>query len=1094
MMKFYSPIHVRTVSRYVQWKFCIGSFPLLCILFLQIISLQAFAQNQVVSGKILSSQDRSPLPGVNVLVKGTTTGVVSDANGTYSISIPGEEAVLVFTFVGYTSQEVKVGDRTTVDIELAPSLEALSEVIVTGYSSQLKRDITGAVSSVDAKELLAVPASNVGQALQGRVAGVVVGNENSPGGGVMIRIRGFGTINDNSPLFVVDGMPTKGNLNTLNLTDIESVQVLKDASAASIYGSRAGSGVIIVTTKRGKPGKPVFTYDAYYGIQQAHKLPDLLNTQQFADLTWESRINSGTGLVNGNPFHTQFGNGPAPTIPAYILPAAAKADDPRVDPINYSNKVDDPDFGKTKFLITKANREGTNWADVIFDPAPIQNHQLGVSGGGDNGTYAVVLNYFDQKGIMKYTSTNRYSLRFNSQSKVNNWFRFGENFQVAYAERVVQVSGNQNENNPLMFAYRMHPIVPVYDIKGNFAGTKSTDVGNARNPLALLVRNKDDINKDVRLLGNAYAEVDILKNLTARTSFGVDYTIYNFRDYSIRDIESASANASNSLNVTNNYEWSWTWYNTLTYSKSFGLHKLQVLLGNEAIKGYFEQFTGRRANFVSDDIDNQYLNAGDASTATNGGTASDYALASEFAKINYSLNDKYLLDLTARRDRSSRVAPSARVGYFPAASAGWRLSQESFMRNLTFLDELKLRAGWGLTGNQSIGNYNYFSVYGSNATVSFYDLNGTGTSSVLGYELNQFGNVLTKWEKTASTNIGIDVSLWKGKLTTSVDWFYRETKDMFFPVASPSTLGAGAEPFQNIGVVLNKGLEFEVNYRTKALNDKVTFDVGVNLSTYRNKVLVTDGKDTPYFGFGNSRTGVANVTREGQPLASFYGYTIDGIFQTDEEAKAHPAQFGGGDNNKAGQFRFRDINRDGVINANDQGIIGNPHPDFTYGINVNIGYKNFSLNLFGQGVQGNEIFNRVKFYTDFQGFQANRSTRMLYESWRPGKTDAILPQLRTNDVISSSSSTYFLEDGSYLRIKNIQLGYTLPTFLTSKMRLGQVQFYVQAQNWFTFTNYSGLDPEINLRAYGPDSDRQIGIDEGAYPAYKALLLGVHLSF
>lgn len=1067
------------------------------------------AQDRSVQGKVIAKDDGSGLPGVSVIVKGTTNGTITDALGAYKLSVPSSNATLVFSFVGYATQEVAVGNQTTVDISLAPDVKALNEVVVTGYGSQSKKDITGAVATIDAKQLLATPSTNLGQALQGKVAGVTVGNENSPGGGVMVRIRGFGTINDNSPLYVIDGVPTKGNLNTLNLNDIESMQILKDASAASIYGSRAGNGVVIVTTKKGKAGKPVFTYDMYYGTQQPGKLLNMLNTNEYAQLVWESRINAGAvDKVTGNPVHAQFGNGPAPTIPDYIFPAGAMEGDPRVAQdasgkyVNYTANIDAPDFNKTKYLITKANKTGTNWLDELFNPAPIQNHQLGVSGGNESGRYAMSLNYFDQQGIMIYTNFKRYSLRANTEFNVNKRVRVGENFQVGFSQRVNQPNGNSQESNPTSFAFRIQPIIPVYDVSGvNFGGTRGTDLDNSNNPIANLWRNKDNIQKEVRLFGNAYAEVDILKNLTAKTSFGIDYNIFNFRNYTIRDLESAEARGSNQLQTNNNYEWTWTWYNTLTYNLALGdNHRLNFLVGTESIKDYFETFDASRTNFQNDKIDNRYLSGG-TGVQTNSGNASNWALASEFAKVNYALADKYLLEGTIRRDRSSRFSAQNLVAYFPAASAGWVFSEEDFAKGWSsWLNRAKLRAGWGQTGNQEIGNYNPFTIYTTNPATSFYDLNGSHSSALPGYELSQFGNPRAKWETTTSTNLGLDANLLGGRVDVAFDWYTRTTSDMLFPVQAPLTSGVATVPFQNIGSMRNRGVDLAVSYNGQAIGNQLTYSIGGNLSTYRNTVTKTTGDpNTQYFGINDERIQNFVVTKQNYPISSFFGYTIDGIFQSDDEAAAAPLNNLGTNQNKAGRFKFRDISGpngvpDGVIDTKDLSIIGSPHPDFTYGLNISVNYKNFGLTLFGQGVHGNKIFNYVKYWTDFPTFAGNRSTRMLYESWRPGKTDAILPQLTSSDQVSILPSTYYLESGSYFRMKNIQLTYNLPKALMSKIGFGSARIYIQGQNLFTITKYSGMDPEINLRNYSSGNDRQIGVDGGAYPVAKQYLVGVNLSF
>jgi len=1061
-----------------------------------------YFQAITVTGTIVDEKGE-PLPGANVLVKGTVLGTTTDATGAFTLNVPDANSTLVFSFIGYLSKEMPLNNQSRFDISLDPDVVSLSEVVVTGYGSQSKRDITGSVATIDSKLLLQTPATNLGQALQGKIAGVTVGNENSPGGGVMVRIRGFGTINDNSPLYVIDGVPTKGDLNTLNLNDIESMQILKDASAASIYGSRAGNCVVLVTTKKGKPGKSNITYDAYYGVQQPTKLLNMLNTQEYADLTWEARKNAGAVGANGNPAHAQFGNGATPVIPDYIFPAGAMEGDPRVATdangkyINYSNNIDAADFNKTKWMITKANKEGTNWLDEIFNPAPIQSHNIGASGGSDNGRYGISFNYFDQKGTMIYTNFKRYALRANTEFNVTKRVRVGENFQVAYSERVGQPNGNSQESNPTSFAFRIQPIVPVYDVSGTtFGGTRGTDLDNSRNPVADLWRNKDNRQKNVRLFGNAYAEVDIIDGLTAKTSFGIDYNLYNFRNYTIRDIESAEARGSNSLQTNNAYEWTWTWYNTLNYTKEFdGGHRLSLIAGVESIKNTFESFDATRTSFASDAIDNRYLSGG-TGVQTNNGTGSNWALASEFGRVNYAFHNKYLLEGTIRRDRSSRFAPEYRSAVFPAFSAGWVLSEESFAAGWTsWLSRAKVRFGWGQTGNQEIGNYNSKTIYSLAQATSFYDIGGTRTSAVPGYEITQFGYPKAKWETTTSTNIGIDASFLNNKLDVAFDLWTRETSDMLFPVQVPLTAGVATVPFQNIGSMRNKGIDLGVNYNGAALGNQLTFTVGGNFSMYRNKVTGTTGDaGTQYFGLNDERIQNFVVTQQNFPISSFFGYKLDGIFQTDDEAAAAPVNQLGNNQNKAGRFKFVDTNGDGFINTKDLTIIGNPHPKFSYGLNVNVNYKNFGLVLFGQGVNGNDIFNYVKYWTDFPTFAGNRSTRMLYDSWRPGKTDAVLPQLTSSDQVSILPSTYYIEKGTYFRMKNVQLIYNIPKTLLSRMGITTARVYVQSQNLFTITKYQGMDPEINLRNYTAGNDRQIGVDGGAYPTAKQYVIGLNLGF
>jgi TonB-dependent starch-binding outer membrane protein SusC len=1068
----------------------------------------AWAQDRRLTGRV--TDNGTGLPGVSILVKGTSLGANTDANGNFSIADAPANATLVFSFIGYTTQEIAVGTRTVFNILMAADTKVLNEVIVTGYGSQSRKDITGAVATVDMKQVLAVPATNLAQAIQGRVAGVSVGTDNSPGGGVMVRIRGFGTVNDNSPLYIIDGTPTKGNLNTLNLNDIETMQILKDASAASIYGSRAGNGVVIITTKQGKAGKPKFTYDAYFGNQIPRKGFDLANSQQYLDVFWKSYINANNTLVNGvatpnagkttllYPSSVHFGSGATPVMPDYIVKSGGVNEgSPLADPSLYVRDLLNPG---TRYLIQKTNKQGTDWFNEAFAPAMMQNHQLGVSGATEAARYAMSLNYFDQPGILKYTGYKRYSLRANTEFNVSKKFRIGENVQVAYDETVVQRNGNQIESNPISFIYRQQPFIPVYDIMGNFGGTYSAGLDNSRNPIADLYTQKDNKQKNMRIFGNAFVEADVLPNLTARSQFGIDYNTFNVRNFFPVDIQNSENAANNSFNQTNIYDATWTWYNTLTYKKSLLNNKLNlnIIVGTEAIRNYTEFFTATRQKFASDDLENQYLDAGNAGTQTNSGAASNWRLASEFAKANFNFFDKYLLDMTVRRDRSSRFAPEFRTAIFPAISAGWKLSNEEFMKGLTWVSDFKIRAAYGKTGNQEIGNYNSFALFGTNAAQNFYDIGGSRSSATQGYDRTQFGNLKAKWETTSSVDIGFDASFAKGALGVTFDWFNRNTSDMLFPVEVQRSQGFAAAPFQNIGEMNNKGIELGLDYRGKAMNGALSYSIGGQISTYRNTVVTTDGNPTTqYFGFSNLRLPSMNVTQQGYPLASFFGYRLDGFIQSDEEGSKLPAQFGGGINNKAGNFKFRDINGDGKISAADREVIGSPHPDFSYGLNVTVAYKNFRLDMFGQGVQGNKIFNYTRYWTDFPTFAGNRSLRMVNQSWEPGKTDALLPIMRSNDNISSNPSTYYLEDGSYLRLKNIQLNYIIPQVVLKKVGLSNATIYVQGQNLLTATKYTGIDPEINLRSSTAGStgfDRQIGVDEGSYPTYKATVIGLNITF
>ena len=1050
----------------------------------------------------VTDESGEPLPGATVIVKGTSIGTVTDLNGNFIIEAPSRESVLVFSFVGMQTIEKVVGDQTTMEVELLSDAKALDEIVVTGYTTQAKRDITSAVSVVSPEELTSVPATNLAQQLQGRAAGVTVGTENTPGGGVSVRIRGYGTLGNNDPLYVIDGVPTKGNLNTINQNDIESIQILKDAASASIYGSRAANGVVIITTKKGKSGEPIITFDAYYGVESVANTLGLLNTQEYGQYLWESKRNAGVvNATTGNPENSQYGSGPEPVIPDYIVPDGAFEGDPRVNPENYSfERFTDPNFGTSVYQITPANKEGTNWMDEIFNPAPIQNYQLGAAGGSETGRYAFSMNYFNQEGVLLYNGYKRYTLRANTEFSIKNRVRIGENLQVALGQRQGSF-GNQSEGNQISMAYRMQPIIPVYDIEGNFAGTIGGNLGNAKNPVAQLYRSRNNGYSDVRLFGNAFAEVDLLKDLTARTSFGIDAIGSMGKNFGDIDPESSEPARVRSLNESRSYQYSWTWTNTLNYHTILGdAHEVTAFAGVEAIEGYGEVLDASRQRYFSSALDLRFLGAGDPTTANNNGYVSTlWSLFSYFGRIDYSYQGKYLLQATVRRDASSRFLAATRYATFPALSAGWRISEESFMQDVAFLTDLKLRASWGQTGNQEIGDFNAYTTYQSNPWANGYSLNGDPNGYGTGFDIAQFGNPNARWETSTTINFGIDATFLDGRMDMSLDVYDRLTTGLLYTRAYDPKLGDARIPAQNIASLDNRGIDLALNYNGKS--GDFTYSIGGNFSTYRNMVLELDPENPEEFftGFG-LRTPPVTRSKAGEPLSSFYGYVIDGILQSEEEVENH-AEFPGyydsdiyinGEVKQGvGKFKFRDINGDGVINSDDQTFIGSPHPDFTYGLNLNFGYKNFNLILFAQGVQGNEIFNYVRYWTDFETFQGNRSTRMLYDSWRPDNPDAILPILDANDALSSVPSTYFVEDGSYMRLKNTQLGYTFTQNTLSKLGMRQLRVYVQAKNLFTITNYSGIDPEINLRHYGSGADRQIGVDEGAYPAAKAFIIGLN---
>jgi TonB-linked SusC/RagA family outer membrane protein len=898
---------------------------------------------------------------------------------------------------------------------------------------------------------------------------------------------------------VIDGVPTQGTLNQINPNDIESMQVLKDASAASIYGARAANGVVIITTKRGGTGEAKITFDTYTGTQQLGKTLDLLNTKELGQFYYESEI--GAGKTPGTSPSAQYKFSPTgeQTVADYIYPNVYGA-----LPANftYTNDIADPKLGVTAFNITQANKAGTDWQREIFGPAKISNFQLGATGGTKSGKYAISGSYFNQEGILKYTSYKRYSVRANTEF-TRGKLTFGENFTVSYDERVGVPNGNNNESNPIMFAIRVQPIIPVFDITGGpvdlggtntsdlngFAGSRGSNLGNAPNPLARLWRERNNVTYGTHIFGNVFAELAVIKDLKFRSSLGVEYNNFNLSAYFNRDIEAAEPRNANSLTVSNNYDKAITWYNTLNYSKEIGKNSFNLLVGTESVYTYAVGFNAARSNFAFDDPTYRYLNLGSAAGLANaGGGATISALFSQFGKINYAYKDFFLADFTLRRDRSSRVNG---IGVFPAFSLGFRMTELNFMKKLTFLDDMKVRIGWGKTGNQLIPNvYNGYTLYSPDPLNNAYDINGTGNSIATGFDLTQFGNPNGKWETNTSTNIGIDFTFLKSKLEVILDVYDRTTSDMLTQVPIPRTAGTGSIPYVNIGEVNNKGLDLNVTFRDKVGDFR--YSVSGMFSTYKNRVVkLNDNPNATVFGF-STRLPSISITKAGLPIASYFGYIVDGVIKDDAEAATAP-KFGS--YTRAGVFKFRDVNGDGVITAADKTIIGNPHPDFTYGFNLNFGYKAFDLTVFIQGSQGNQIFNYMRYWTDFNTFQGNRSKDMLYNSWKKPGDDALLPRLNSQDGTSQQISTYFVEDGSYTRIKNVQLTYNFPSSILSKIKLSSAQIYIQGQNLFTFTKYKGLDPDINLRASGSDNqDTHMGIDEGAFPVAKSYNVGLRLGF
>ena len=1051
-----------------------------------VILINVVAQAQVIKGRV-TGESGEGLPGVTVIVKGTSIGTVTDFEGNYSLTIPEgtENTVLVYSFIGFTGQEVPVNNRAVINTVLLEDVEALKEVVVVGYGVQEKATLTGAVATVGEEQLNAVPTGgDAASRLQGRVAGVTVTTNNAPGGGAVVRVRGIGSINNNDPLYVIDGVPTTAGLSGINPNDIESMTVLKDASSSAIYGSRAANGVIVVTTKRGKSGKPTFSFDARYGVQQASNQIDLLNAQEIGELKWQRFRNDG--LTPGGPGwgDIQYGNNEFPVIPDYIFPAGAIEGE--VDESLYN-------FGNPYYGITRANKEGTDWLDEIFSVAPIQEYNMALSGGTDNINYALSAGYLDQEGILDYTGFSRYTLRSNSDIKLSDYLKIGQSLSVAYTDR----TGNTG-TGAIEYALRTHPILPVYDIQGNFAGTQSKGTGNSQNPVAILYRDKDDFSREMRVLANIYANIDFARDFSFRTLLGVDLNNNRRKDRDLANPEFTQTNFNNHLTENQSERLQYNWTNTLDYNKTINdNHNINVMVGTEAIRSNYEFFDAGRSRFAFTDLDYMILDAG-TENQVNGGYFDEWALFSYFGRVNYNYKEKYLVEGVIRRDASSRFTEENRWGTFPAFSVGWRIIEEGFMEDINWLSDLKLRAGWGQNGNDNVGNYNAYSTYRSDGRESYYNITGaSSSSSAAGFHLYKLGNLEGQWETNTTTNIGVDVAMFDYRFDASLDVYRRTTSDMLYPDSRPDTWGALVLPSINIGEMKNKGLDLIMSYRSKAGND-FQYTISGNLSHYKNEIVQLNNNPAEV-RFGNSLLNeVYTASTAGRPISSFYGYVVEGIFNTQEEVDAHPKYNpsieGNDPYSRPGVFKYADVNGDGVITPDDRTFIGSPHPDLSYGLNLDFQFKNWDMTMFFQGVTGNEMINFVNRGILFNRFDGNYLTTRLYESWTPERyangEEITVPITTNNDAIMQKPSTFFVEDGSYFRMKNLEIGYSLPSQVLSKLGgIKRLRVYLQTTNLFTITNYSGLDPETSS-----GNDRHLGIDSGLYPTPQIFMGGVNLNF
>jgi TonB-dependent starch-binding outer membrane protein SusC len=1066
------------------------------LIFSLLLSVTAIAQKSV-TGKVTNATDNQPVVGATVAVKGTRTGTTTGPDGSFTLSVPAGKNIIVISSIGFEEVQVDVSSTSTVSASLKTATGSLNEVVVTGYSSQRKKDIIGAVSVVNIEDLKSTPAANLGAALQGRATGVTVSGTGAPGSPAVVRIRGFQSGGNNNPLYIIDGVPTEDPSN-LNPQDISSLQVLKDGTASAIYGTRGANGVVIVTTKQGKSGRTEISYENFIGFQSVtdNMVPKMLNNQEYMEYLRVS--NAGA--------HPVFGAQSGYSVPDFIVVSSAfkggvSASDPRANPALYSLSP--------LYQILKTSPQGTDWFNEILQKGVLQSHQVSASGGTDKANFSMGLNYFNQDGTIKLTNYKRYLVRFNSSFKPTPWLRLGENAQLSYQTRL---GGEQRgEGGAWSWAYRMVPYIPVYDINGGFGGNGVGQSGNGSNPVANLIRDQDDKNLTTRLFGNVFAEIQPVKWATLKTSFGADIFNRFRKDIARKTYERAENQGSTQLTENTDIGIDWTWTNTLTLEKKIGIaHDIKLLLGVEAIKRQYRQTFAFGQNFDLDNADFISLsNAGTAAGDRNVGIDADRTVTifSQFGRLDYAFKNKYLLNGTIRRDEASVFGAANKVGYFPSVGFGWRISEEDFMKDISWITDLKIRGGYGSVGSISNnGPLNPFSTYSTGPGFGNYDINGTNGSTFLGYRLGTLGNDSTKWENTVSKNIGFDLTLFRGKWVFDFNLFQNDTKDLLIPrnrintepvVLQPN--GASGQPNENIGTMRNSGVEFSVANKGKITGD-LNYDVQVNFSHYKNEVIKLNAAGNPFF-YGLDRFSNAFKIDKGLPLSTYWGYQIVGFYNTAADVTAGPKL--AGSNAKIGTWKYLDRNGDGNINSADAGVIGNPHPKFTIGFNINLDYRNFDFSSFFFLNSGNDIYNYTKWYTDMRGFVGGVSSRVLYDTWNTKNSGAKLPLLQDGfnvpgNFVTGESNSYYIEKGSYFRAKNIQLGYTLPRGIMDKLKLQKIRVYVQAQNLFTITKYTGADPDLSIqsaqRNAGNVGDYTLGIDQSGFPNPKQFLFGLNVNF
>jgi TonB-linked SusC/RagA family outer membrane protein len=1014
-----------------------------------LLTIQLWSQQKKITGIVLNKQTHSPLEGVSIKSKLQTT--ITDSLGRFIIVMNANDNKLAISYIGMESKNITIDNKTSLVIELDPASNDLNMVIVTGYTRERKKDLIGAVSVVNVDNMEKQSTANPIKGLQGQVPGVFITSDGGPSGsGTNILIRGIGTLNSTQPLYVIDGVPTIAGMHELNANDIESMQILKDASAASIYGSRAANGVIIITTKKGKAGKMQVNFKAYTSASYYANKMQVLNTGGYGQALWQASVNSGID-PNSNSVSYNFDWG---------LDANRK---PVLNKIIVPQYLDAAQTEKSS---------STDWFKEITRLGLIQNYDLTLSNGNDKGNYLFSGGAFNNDGIIKTSRFRRYSMRLNSDYKLfNNRVTIGENFTVNKTRE-----GILGDANILNVALQALPVIPVHTVDGTGWGGPIGGMNDRQNPVRVLEDNKDNHYDYIRIFGNAFVDVKVSKGLTFHSSYGIDYGNYNSRNFTKKYKSGYLSNNDNWLSVAESQTAKQVFTNTLNYVNTFHKHRVDVLLGTEYYHQFDQNFWTTKHGFDAQDANYTYIDAG-TGTVTSGGGASEYALFSLFGKANYSYNDRYLASFTLRRDGSSRFGQNNRYGVFPAFSVGWRISQEEFFKDLispSLISDLKVRYGWGQTGNQEIDNNAQYNLYltsysGTNTDPTWntslgtaYDIGGAGSGTLpSGYIQTQTGNSSIKWETSTMSNWGIDFGFLNNKITGSVDYFVKKTKDILIKPAYIAVRGEGGGQWVNGASVQNTGIEAALTYNGK-VNKDLSFNITGNISNYRNQVTYLPSSVLYSYGGNGSDQNIL-----GRPLGSYYAYVADGLFRTQKEVDESALQTGKG----LGRIRYKDINNDGVIDINDRTWVGSPQPKFVYGLNIYVQYKNFDLSALFQGVYGNTIVNTQKYSTDFWSVSetgSNKGARLL-NAWSPSNPNSTIPALTYTDNNNESRfSTYFLEKGSYTKLRNLQIGYNLSKAVLARMKLTTFRIYIGGDNLWIITKsktFTGIDPETPGYSY-----------------------------